>query len=72
MIDAEVSDGRQPSAEAYLEELLQEAHTRRMDQELFERLVDEGINSGPPIPVNQEFWAERRRKLEGSLAKTSQ
>jgi hypothetical protein len=41
--------------------------TFRNREELM-RLLDEGMNSGPPIPITPEFWAERRRILEEKLA----
>lgn len=69
-IEAEVSAGRQPSVEAYLEELVQLEASRREEQAVFERLVDESIASGPPIPMDEELWAERRRKLRELTAKT--
>ena len=67
VIEAEVSAGRHASAQAYLEDLLREEQRRRDEQARFEQLVDEGIQSGPGIPVDEEFCAERRRKLEDSL-----
>jgi Arc/MetJ-type ribon-helix-helix transcriptional regulator len=60
VIEAEVTSGRQPSAEAFFEELLREAQARR---DHLNALIDEGFESGPAIPVTEEFWAERRRKL---------
>jgi len=63
VIEAEVSAGRHPSAEAFLDELLRLEQSRQKEQVEFERLVDESLASGPPIPMDDEFWAERRRKL---------
>ena len=71
LIEAEILAGRQPSASAFLDELIREAQMHRANQEHFERLIDEGIESGPTVPVDDEFWAERRRKLDAALAKTS-
>ena len=65
VIDAEVSAGRQPSAGAFLDELLREAQARR---EELDALIDEGFESGATIPVDAEFWAERRQKLEAALS----
>ncbi len=70
VIDDAVAQGLQPSPAAYVEELVQAEQARREEQELFERLLDESFESGPPIPVDDKFWAERRRKLEESIART--
>ena len=67
VIEAEVSAGRQASAEAFIEELLTAEVTRREGQDLFERLIDESFDSGPSIPVTEEFWEERRRKLYAAV-----
>lgn len=69
VIEAELSAGRQPSAAAYLEELLRSEESRRVEQERFEQLIEEGMASGPGIPVDEEFWVERRRQLEETVAK---
>jgi Arc/MetJ-type ribon-helix-helix transcriptional regulator len=39
------------------------------NREELERMLDEGMNSGPPIRVTSEFWEERRRELERRMAK---
>jgi Arc/MetJ-type ribon-helix-helix transcriptional regulator len=41
--------------------------TPRTREEL-ERMLDEGMNSGPPIRVTPEFWEERRKELERRMA----
>jgi antitoxin ParD1/3/4 len=38
------------------------------NREELERMLDEGMNSGPPIRVTPEFWEERRKELERRLA----
>jgi hypothetical protein len=42
--------------------------TPRSREEL-ERMLDEGMNSGPVIRATPEFWEERRRVLEERMAK---
>lgn len=39
------------------------------NREELEKMLDEGMNSGPPIRVTPEFWEERRRVLEERMAK---
>lgn len=41
--------------------------TPRSREEL-ERMLDEGMNSGPPIRVTPEFWEERRKELARRMA----
>jgi hypothetical protein len=36
-------------------------------QEL-EKLLLEGLNSGPPVPVTPEFWADLRRRVSERIA----
>jgi antitoxin ParD1/3/4 len=38
------------------------------NREELERMLDEGMNSGPPIRVTPEFWEERRKELERRMA----
>jgi hypothetical protein len=37
-------------------------------RENLERLLQEGLDSGPPIPVTPEFWEDMRRRVEEKLA----
>jgi hypothetical protein len=37
-------------------------------RERLNQLLQEGLESGPPIPVTPEFWADMRRRLEERLA----
>jgi hypothetical protein len=39
------------------------------NREELERMLEEGLNSGPPIRVTPEFWEERRRVLEERMAR---
>lgn len=38
-------------------------------REEFEKLIQAGFESGGAIPVDEAFWAERRRILEEKIAK---
>jgi hypothetical protein len=38
------------------------------NREELERMLDEGMKSGPVIRVTPEFWDERRRELERRMA----
>lgn len=39
------------------------------NREELERMLEEGMNSGPPIRVTPEFWEERRRVLAERMAR---
>ncbi len=64
-IDARVASGRFPSAEDYLRQLVERDRTRL---QRLEALLDEGIESGEPIEVDDAFWTERQAELERRLA----
>jgi hypothetical protein len=55
------------TVEAYLESLLRAAELA--DDEL-ERLALEGLNSGDPIPIDENYWADKHRQLDQKLKKT--
>lgn len=65
-----VARGGYSSAEDYVRALI-EADRLRETEDRLEALVDEAIDSGPTIPVDREFWAERRRKLAESRVKAT-
>ena len=66
VIEAEVSAGRQPSADAVLDKLLREERTRR---DHLDALIDEGFESGPAIPVDEEFWRNAEIVMPGNHPK---
>jgi hypothetical protein len=53
--------------EAYLESLLRAAE---LAEEELEGLTLEGINSGEPIAIDSNYWAEKHRQLDQKLKKT--
>ncbi len=50
------------SANDYVAALLQEAQRHRIRQEM-EAAALEGLNSGPPIEANDQFWEEKRNRF---------
>lgn len=40
------------------------AERRRKAEDELERLLLEGLNSGPPIEATEEFWNEKLRRLK--------
>lgn len=67
-VETQVKEGGYSTASEYLRDLIRDAK-KKAGEELLERLLIEGINSGPGIEVTPEFWAERRRELERRLQK---
>ena len=67
-VESQIKEGGYSTASEYVRELIRTAQ-KRAAQENLERLLMEGMNSGPPIEVNEEFWRERREKLTNSLRK---
>lgn len=37
-------------------------------QERLSQLIEEGLNSGPPVLVTDEFWADLRRRVSERIA----
>ena len=61
-VDKQVTEGHFSSPSDYVSELIREEHERRAQEKLEEMLL-EGLNSGPPIEVDDDFWRERRTDL---------
>ena len=61
-VDEQVSERRLSSASDYVGELIREEQKRRAKEKL-EELLLEGLNSGPAIEVDDDFWRERRADL---------
>jgi antitoxin ParD1/3/4 len=63
-----VSAGGYSSVSEYVRELIR-ADQKRMLDERIDSLLLEGLDSGQPIPVTQEYWEEKKRKLTERLRK---
>jgi antitoxin ParD1/3/4 len=64
IVDAAVTEGRAKSADAEIGRLIREEHkARRESIAELEALLQEGIDSGPPIRADESFWRERRERL---------
>ena len=67
-VETQVQQGGYSTASEYLRELIRDAQKKRKAQERLEKLIQEGIESGPGIEVTPEYWAERRQELERRLS----
>jgi antitoxin ParD1/3/4 len=67
-VESEVVNGDYGSASELFRELVRERQKRKA-QERLETLLLEGLESGKPIEVTQDYLTERRRLLRKKLEK---
>ena len=67
-VEEQVQQGGYSTASEYLRELIRDAQKQAANERL-EKLLLEGLDSGPGVDVTPEWWAERRRELERRLKK---
>jgi antitoxin ParD1/3/4 len=65
---AQAAEGKYDTPDEYVSALVA-AERKRQAVERLETLIQEGIDSGPPIEANDEFWAKTRRELDERLRK---
>jgi antitoxin ParD1/3/4 len=61
-VDEQVESGGYGSASEYMRELVRRDQKERARERL-ESLLLEGLKSGEPIPVNEEFWRDFRKEV---------
>jgi antitoxin ParD1/3/4 len=69
-VQERVTDGGYSSVSEYVRELIR-ADQKRKTEERIDTLLLEGLESGQPVAVNDEYWDEKKRKLTDRLAKAS-
>jgi antitoxin ParD1/3/4 len=67
-VQERVVEGGYSSVSEYVRELIR-ADQKRADEQRIDALLIEGLGSGEPIPVKNEYWAEKKRKLTERLGK---
>lgn len=67
-VQERVTAGGYSSVSEYVRELIR-ADQKRKVEERIDALLLEGLDSGPPIPVTQEYWDQKKRKLTERLVK---
>jgi antitoxin ParD1/3/4 len=67
-VQERVSEGGYSSVSEYVRELIR-ADQRRRVEERIDTLLLEGLDSGEPISVTQEYWDAKKRKLVERLNK---
>jgi antitoxin ParD1/3/4 len=67
-VDTQVASKGYSHVSEYFRNLLREAQARESDARL-EALLLEGLASGDPIPVNEEFWKNLTAKTDKIIEK---
>jgi antitoxin ParD1/3/4 len=67
-VQGRVAEGGYSSASEYVRELIRADQKRRVEERI-DALLLEGLDSGEPIRVTQEYWEEKKRKLTDRLGK---
>jgi antitoxin ParD1/3/4 len=67
-VQERVTAGGYSSVSEYVRELIR-ADQKRKVEERIDTLLLEGMETGQPIPVTEEYWDEKKRKLTERLAK---
>jgi antitoxin ParD1/3/4 len=67
-VQERVTAGGYSSVSEYVRDLIR-ADQKRKVEERIDTLLLEGMESGQPIPVTEEYWDEKKRKLTERLAK---
>jgi len=62
-VEEQAARGGHGSADEYVRTLIREVQIRQEEEKL-EAMLIEGLNSGEPIEVTEEFWAEKIRRFE--------
>ena len=70
-IDGLVSSGQFASPSEYLGFLVEQARAAASKQKL-DQLLEEGLNSGAPIPFSNEWWETRKAELLATLPAENQ
>jgi antitoxin ParD1/3/4 len=67
-VQERVTEGGYSSVSEYVRELIR-ADQKRKSEERIDALLLEGIDSGEPIPMTEEYWEAKKRKLTERLGK---
>ena len=67
-VQERVSEGGYSSVSEYVRELIR-VDQKRKTEERIDALLLEGLQSGDAVPVTQEYWDEKKRKLTERLSK---
>lgn len=66
-VEAEVSEGGYTSASEFVRELLRRAQKRRSQEERLDELLLEGLRSGDPVEVTEDFFEKKKQQIRDRL-----
>jgi antitoxin ParD1/3/4 len=61
-VQEQVTEGGYSSVSEYVRDLIRHDQKRKMEERI-DALLLQGLDSGEPIPITQEYWDEKKRKL---------
>ena len=67
-VQSRVSEGGYSSASEYVRELIR-ADQRRKAEERIDALLIEGLDSGDPVAVTEDYWERKKQRLAERLGK---
>lgn len=65
-IKAQVASGQFATTSEYLGFLVEQAQARAAKEKL-DQMLDEGLQSGPPMQFSEAWWRDRKAALLGTL-----
>lgn len=63
-VEEQVASGGYVSASEFIRQLLREARESRARKDELETLLAEGLESGDPLEVTTDYWAQKRKALD--------
>ena len=63
LVEQEVASGGYVSASEFIRQVLREAFESKSRKERLETLLVEGLESGEPLEVTADYWAQKRKAL---------
>jgi antitoxin ParD1/3/4 len=67
-VQERVSEGGYSSVSEYIRELIR-ADLKRKAEERIDSMLLDGLDSGEPITITQDYWEAKKRKLVERIAK---
>ena len=68
-IDRQIDSGGYSTASEYIRHLIRQDQ-EKAEKKQIEKLLLEGLNSGEPVEITDEWWSQKRTELMERLNKT--
>ena len=69
-VDERLEHGEYSSVSEYVRQLIRDDQ-KRMSHEKLEAMLIEGLESGEPVPVTEEFWTSLRERVAKRVKKSA-